>query len=210
MNGWSYKKKPFYDFIKRVFDICFSFFLLVILSWFILLVALLVLLTSKGPAFYLHERIGKNGKPFKLIKFRTMKQDPRPIQEQLTPEQYAEYLKDFKVINDPRVTKMGNFLRKTSIDEIPQLLNILAGHMSFVGPRPLIQVETERFGEYRETLLKVKPGLTGHWAVNGRNCTTYQKRMELELYYVTHRNFWMDVAIFFKTIGVVFVGKGAE
>lgn len=210
MNGWSYHKKPFYDFIKRVFDIFFSLFLLIVLSWFILLVALLVWLTSKGPAFYLHERIGKNGKPFKLIKFRTMKQDSRPIQEQLSPAQYAEYLKDFKVANDPRVTKIGNALRKTSIDELPQLLNIFVGNMSFVGPRPLIAEETLRFGDYRETLLKVKPGLTGHWAVNGRNSTTYEKRIELELYYVTHRSFWLDTAIFFKTIGVVFVGKGAE
>ena len=210
MNGWSYQRKPFYDFIKRCFDLFLSLILLIALSWFILIVALLVVCTSKGPAFYRHERIGKNGKPFKLFKFRTMKKDARPIKEQLTPEQYAEYLKDFKLVNDPRITKFGNILRKTSIDEIPQLINILVGHMSFIGPRPLIQEETERFGEFRDTLLKVKPGLTGYWAVNGRNSTTYKKRMELELFYVTHRNLGLDIVIFFKTIVVVFVGKGAE
>ncbi len=209
MNGWSYQRKPFYDFIKRCFDLFFSLVLLIALSWFILIVAFLVLVTSKGPAFYLHERIGKNGKPFKLIKFRTMKKDARPIKEQLSPEQYAEYLKDFKLVNDPRITKFGNILRQTSIDEIPQLINILIGNMSFIGPRPLIQEETERFGEYRDTLLKVKPGLTGYWAVNGRNSTTYKKRMELELYYVTHRNFGLDTAIFLKTLMVVFKTKDA-
>ncbi len=204
MNGWSYQRKPFYDFIKRCFDFFLSFILLITLSWFILLVAILVWSTSKGPTFYCHERIGKNGKPFKLIKFRTMKQDARSIKEQLTPEQYVEYLKDFKLVDDPRITKFGKILRKTSIDEIPQLINILVGHMSFIGPRPLIQEETLRFGEYREMLLKVKPGLTGQWAVNGRNSTTYKKRMELELYYVTHRNLGLDTAIFLKTIIVVF------
>jgi lipopolysaccharide/colanic/teichoic acid biosynthesis glycosyltransferase len=210
MNGWNYRKKPFYEVLKRLFDVFFSFLILVVLSWFILLVALLVWLTSKGPAFYLHERIGRNGKPFKLIKFRTMKHDARPIQEQLTHEQYLEYLKDFKVTKDPRITKMGNLLRRTSVDEIPQLINILKGEMSFVGPRPLIAEETVKFGNYRDTLLKVKPGLTGYWAVNGRNCTSYEKRIELELYYVTHRSIGLDIAIFFKTIGVVFTGKGAE
>jgi len=209
MDQLKYKKKPVYEFIKRCFDVFISFVVLVAFSWFILLIGLLVITTSKGPMFYGHKRIGKNGRNITIYKFRTMKYDTRPIQQQLTPEQYQEFVKTYKINNDPRITKIGNFLRKSSIDEIPQLWNILIGNMTIVGPRPILQEETLRYGENRSLLLKVKPGLTGYWAVHGRNETTYEKRIELELYYVTHRTIWLDLDIMFRTLLVVFNGKGA-
>ena len=209
MDQLKYKKKPVYEFIKRCFDIFISFVVLVAFSWFILLIGLLVIMTSKGPMFYGHKRIGKNGKTITIYKFRTMKYDTRPIQDQLTPAQYQEFIKTYKINNDPRITRLGNFLRKSSIDEIPQLWNILIGNMTIVGPRPILQEETLRYGENRSLLLKVKPGLTGYWAVHGRNETTYEKRIELELYYVTHRSIWLDIDIMFRTLLVVFNGKGA-
>lgn len=209
MDQLKYKKKPPYEFFKRCFDLFISFVVLVTFSWFILLIGLLVILTSKGPMFYGHKRVGKNGKTITIYKFRTMKHDTRPIQEQLTPEQYQEFVKTYKINRDPRITKFGNFLRKSSIDEIPQLWNILIGNMTIVGPRPILQEETLRYGVNRDLLLKVKPGLTGYWAVHGRNETTYEKRIELELYYVTHRSIWLDLDIMFRTLLVVFNGKGA-
>ena len=209
MDLIKYKKKPIYEFIKRCFDILVSFVVLVAFSWFILLIGLLVILTSKGPMFYDHKRVGKNGKAIMIYKFRTMMHDTRPIQQQLTSEQYQEFVKTYKINNDPRITKFGNFLRKSSIDEIPQLWNILIGNMTIVGPRPILQEETLRYGENRSLLLKVKPGLTCYWAVHGRNETTYEKRIELELYYVAHRSIWLDLDIMFRTLLVVFNGKGA-
>ena len=205
-----YKKKPFYDFIKRFFDILLSLTALVLLSWLFIILALLVKLTSRGPIFYGHLRVGKNGKMFKVWKFRSMAQSKKPLEEILTPEQLEEWHKDFKVTNDPRVTKIGKFMRKTSIDELPQLINILFGQMSIVGWRPILPEELARYEENVDLLINVKPGLTGFWASHGRSNTTYEERMKMELYGVVKRSIWMDIKIIFKTFFGVLKHEGAK
>ncbi len=196
-----YKKKPLYSFTKRCFDILFSLFLILLLSWLLLIIGILVMFTSKGKIIYGHERIGKNGKKFKILKFRSMNDDSKKLEEVLTEEQLEEWYENYKVEDDPRVTKFGKFLRKTSLDELPQLFNILGGSMSFIGPRPIIEEELNKKydDKEKELLLKVKPGLTGFWASHGRSKTTYDERKKLELYYVYKRNILLDINIFFST-----------
>ncbi|MDE5565645.1 MAG: sugar transferase, partial [Anaeroplasmataceae bacterium] len=162
------------------------------------------------PVLYGHKRVGKNGKKFKVWKFRSMRQDNRPLEEILTEAQLEEYHRDFKVTNDPRITKFGKFLRVTSLDELPQLWNIFIGQMSVVGWRPIIVEELEKYGELQELLLKIKPGLTGYWASHGRNDIAYEERMKMELYYVVKRGFFMDLKILFYTVIGVFRRKGAK
>ena len=205
-----YKKKPIFAFIKRFFDILLSSIALIIFSPLFLICAILVKCSSKGPVFYGHERVGKDGKKFKVLKFRSMRLDNRPLEEILTPEQMEEWKRDFKITNDPRVTKIGNFLRKTSIDELPQLLNILFGQMSIVGWRPILEEEFDRYNENKELLSKVKPGLTGFWASHGRSSTTYEERIKMELYYVVKRSLWMDIRIIFHTFFGVLKRDGAK
>ena len=205
-----FKNKPVFSFVKRSFDIISSFIGIIVLSWLFIVLGILVKLTSKGPIFYGHKRIGKNGKEFKVWKFRSMKTDNRPLEEILTPEQLEEYKRDFKVTNDPRVTKIGKFLRKTSLDELPQLWNIFVGQMSVVGWRPILEEELERYGDNKELLLKVRPGLTGYWASHGRSDTSYDNRIKMELYYCVKRSVWLDIRILWHTIFGVFVGKGAK
>lgn len=205
-----HKKKPIYVFVKRLFDFFVSLIMLIILSPLLLIISFLVKVTSKGPVFYKHKRIGKKGKSFKLIKFRTMKFDPRPIEQQLTKEQLEQFYSEFKISNDPRITKIGKFLRKTSLDELPQLFNILIGQMSIVGPRPILDIETEKYGLTRNVLLSVKPGLTSYWACHGRSNIDYQERINMELYYIKHRSWWMDFKIIFLTFIKVFKREGAE
>lgn len=208
-SGHAIKKKPVYDFFKRIFDIVCSLVALIILSPVFLIMAILVKTTSEGPAFFAHKRVGKNGKEIKIYKFRSMVTNAEELIKQFTPEQKAEYEKNFKLENDPRITKVGKFMRKTSLDELPQLLNILKGDISIVGPRPIMEVETEIYGNYRDMLLSVKPGLTGFWAANGRSCTTYTRRRAMEIYYVKNRSLWLDIKIIFKTFASVFKGEGA-
>lgn len=208
-SGHAIKKKPVYDFFKRIFDIVCSLIALIILSPVFLIMAILVKTTSEGPAFFAHKRVGKNGKEIKIYKFRSMVTNAEELIKQFTPEQKAEYEKNFKLENDPRITKVGKFMRKTSLDELPQLLNILKGDISIVGPRPVTEVETEIYGNYRDMLLSVKPGLTGFWAANGRSDTTYTRRRAMEIYYVKNRSLWLDIKIIFKTFVSVFKGEGA-
>lgn len=206
-----YKEKVIYSFIKRAFDIVSSSIAIILLIWLFILLALLIKCTSKGPVFYGHKRIGKNGKEFKVWKFRTMKVDSRPIEEIFTPEQMEEWKRDFKVTNDPRVTKFGKFLRKTSLDELPQLFNILFGQMSVIGWRPILHEELERYSvKEQELLLKIRPGLTGYWASHGRSNTTYSDRIKMELYYVYKRNIWLDIRILYHTVIGVSSNEGAK
>lgn len=205
-----YKKKPLFDFIKRFFDIILSLTAILLLSWLFIILAILVKCSSKGPVFYGHSRVGKNGKMFKVLKFRSMICDNRPLEEVFTPEQMEEWKRDFKVVNDPRVTKIGKFLRKTSLDELPQLFNIFLGQMSIVGWRPILPEELDRYNENKELLTKVKPGLTGFWAANGRSNTTYSDRIKLELYYPVKRSLWLDLKIIFWTGISVIKKEGAE
>ncbi len=205
------KNKKCYFFFKRLFDIIFSFLALIILSPLFLIISIVQVFTSGLPIFYRHLRVGKDQKIFSMVKFRSMKNDSRPISEQLSAEQYQEYLETYKVINDPRLTKFGNILRKSSLDELPQLFNIFIGQMSFIGPRPVIKEELEKFQDKKDIVTSVKPGLTGYWAVNGRSdITDYNERVKLEVYYVEHCSLVLDIKIFFKTIIVVFTRKGAQ
>jgi lipopolysaccharide/colanic/teichoic acid biosynthesis glycosyltransferase len=205
-----YKKKPLFDFIKRLFDIILSSLAIILLSWLLIILAILVKCTSKGPVFYGHSRVGKNGRMFKVLKFRSMKNENKPLEEIFTKEQMEEWKRDFKVVNDPRVTKIGKFLRKTSLDELPQLFNIFLGQMSIVGWRPILPEELERYNENKELLTKVKPGLTGFWAANGRSNTSYEDRIKLELYYSVKRSIWLDIRIIWWTAIGVLKRDGAE
>ena len=208
-NTHSVKPKPIYDFVKRVFDIVWSLIGLIVLSPVFIILSILVKTTSEGPVFFAHKRVGKGGKTIKIYKFRSMVTNAEELIKQFTPEQKAEYEKNFKLENDPRITKIGNFMRKTSLDELPQLINILKGDISIVGPRPVMDVETKIYGNYRNMLLSVKPGLTGFWAASGRSHTTYTRRRAMEIYYVKNRSVLLDLKIIFKTFISVFKREGA-
>lgn len=211
-NESMYKKKPIFSFVKRLFDIVSSGLAIILFSWLFIIIAILVKCSSKGPVLYGHKRIGKNGKEIKIWKFRSMRQDNRPIEEVLTPEQLEEWKKDYKVTDDPRVTKIGKFLRKSSLDELPQLFNIFIGQISVVGYRPVIkeELESKYSEEEQKLLLKTKPGLTGFWASHGRSDTSYEDRVKMELYYCYKRSIWLDIRILWHTVIGVFRHDGAK
>lgn len=198
-----------YMSVKRVFDLVISTIGLIILSPIFLILAIIVKLDSKGPVFFAHTRYGKNGKKFKMYKFRTMYENAQDRINDFTPEQMKEWKENFKLQDDPRITKVGKFLRKTSLDELPQIVNIIKGDLSIIGPRPVIEEELEKYGENKEKFLSVTPGLTGYWQANGRSSTTYEQRMEMELYYIDHISPKLDFKIFFKTIESVIKKEGA-
>lgn len=201
--------KKIYIKIKRVFDIILSIIALVLLSPVFLIISIAIKLDSKGKVIFKHKRIGKNGKEIYIYKFRTMVENAQEVMKTFTPEQMKEFKENYKLANDPRITKVGNFLRKSSLDELPQLLNILKGDLSIIGPRPIIEEELERYGEKKSTFLSVTPGLTGYWAANGRSCTSYEDRMKMELYYVENISFKLDMKVFFKTVISVIKRQGA-
>lgn len=206
-------KTKSYLFIKRLFDFLASLAALILLSPLMLILAILVYLDDPGKVFYGHLRIGKNGKPFKVWKFRSMYMNADKMIDLLTPEQAKQYYTEFKIDNDPRITKIGNFLRKTSLDELPQLFNVLCNDMSLVGPRPLIESEIQTYyADMYDTLLVVKPGVTGYWQAYARNNATYQsgERQKMEMYYVHNASLWLDIKILFKTIGSVLKKQGAQ
>ena len=202
--------KPVYDFVKRFADIICSAIAIILLSPFFIIISIAIKATSKGPVIFVHNRVGKNGKKIGIYKFRSMVMNAEELIEKFTPEQKEEFKKNFKLKNDPRITKIGKFLRKTSLDELPQLFNILKGDLSIVGPRPFIEVETKIYGKYKDILLSVKPGLTGFWAANGRSDTSYKRRRAMEIYYVKNRSLLFDIKIIFKTVISVFKGDGAK
>lgn len=203
------KKIISYINIKRVIDLFLSLVTLILLLPLIGIIALVIKLDSDGPVFFKHTRIGKDGKTIKIYKFRTMVTNAEELIKKFTPEQLEEYKKNFKLENDPRVTKAGKILRKTSLDELPQLLNIIKGDLALIGPRPVVQDELEKYGDNASKFLSVTPGLTGNWAANGRNNTTYEERMKLELEYVDNISFKTDIKIFFQTIYAVIKKEGA-
>lgn len=207
------KTKPIYRVVKRIIDIIGAITGCIIL----IPVAISIYIAKKinkeeGTLFYKQLRYGKNGKQFKLYKFRTMCIGADKILEEYL-SQDKEIRKEFeikqKIEHDPRVTKLGKFLRSTSLDELPQMINILKGEMSIVGPRPIVEREIEKYGENKAKLLTVKPGLTGYWQVNGRSSTTYEERMNMELYYVDNCSMLLDIKIFIKTIPTVLKKEGA-
>ena len=209
-NKESIEKKQTYIKVKRLLDCILATIALIILSPIYLIIAIAVKIDSKGPVFFKHTRIGKNGKIIKIYKYRTMVANAEELIKKFTPEQMKEYKENFKLENDPRITKVGKFLRKTSLDELPQLLNIIQGDLALIGPRPVVKRELEKYGENTGKFLSVTPGLTGNWAASGRSNTTYEERIEMELWYVDHISFITDVKIFFKTIIAVIKKEGAK
>lgn len=202
--------KKAYLFAKRLFDVIFSVAALVLLAVPMALIILLIKIESPGPAIFVHNRFGKNGRPLPLLKFRSMHLNAEQMIEMFTPEQKEEWEQNFKLEDDPRITKIGSFLRRTSLDELPQFINILKGELSLVGPRPIVEEELERYGSEKEKFLSVTPGLTGYWQAYARSRCTYEQRMEMELYYVDHANFWWDIKIMLATVGAVLSGRGAK
>lgn len=210
----THKRKILYRIVKRTIDIVGAIIGIIILLpvtlgiW----IARKILKEDSGPLFYEQLRYGKNGKMFRIYKFRSMcLHADEKLKKYLEENEEArkEFEETQKLKNDPRITKLGNILRKTSLDELPQMINILKGDMSFVGPRPVIDGEIEKYGENKEKFLSVRPGLTGYWQVNGRSNTTYSERINMELYYVDNYSLWLDIKIFFKTFISVFKKEGA-
>lgn len=205
-------KKRIYPCIKRLLDVVLSVVAL-LLIWPVMLVVAIMVAWDRGPVFYAQQRVGRYGKPFRVYKFRSMKPGAERLEDFLSPEELAEYRKEYKLVKDPRVSKVGNILRKTSLDELPQLVNIIKGDMSLVGPRPLL--ESELAGNYtpeqRQQLLSVRPGLTGYWQAVSRNESSYitGERQQQELYYIGRVSFLMDFKIVCMTVKRVFSRKGA-
>lgn len=198
-----------YKIVKRTSDVALSSIALVGLLPIFAVIALAIKLESRGPVFFKHTRIGKDGKIIKIYKFRSMVENAEDLIKKFTPEQMKEYQENYKLSNDPRVTKVGKVLRKTSLDELPQLINILKGDLSIIGPRPVVADELKKYGTNIKKFLSVTPGLTGYWAANGRSCTSYEQRMQMELFYIDNLSFKLDVKVFFKTIGAVLNRRGA-
>lgn len=198
-----YKRSFGYYFIKRLIDIIGSLSGIIVLSPLLLIVALLIKLESKGPIFFQQKRMGLNGKQFKMYKFRSMI---------VNAEELLDKLKDknemtgpmFKMKNDPRITRIGKLLRRTSIDELPQLFNVLKGEMSLVGPRPNLPREVVKFNEYHKLKLLAKPGLTCYWQVMGRSNIDFEEWMRLDIKYLEERSTWVDLKLIFRTVGVLF------
>lgn len=209
INGEISMSLKIYSLFKRIFDVVSSTLLLIILSPLFLILIILVKLDSKGPVFFGHKRIGYKGETISVYKFRSMVQNAEEVLRNFTAEQKAEFEKNFKLDDDPRVTKIGAFLRKTSLDELPQLINIIKGDMSVVGPRPIVQKEVVKYGKYADKLFSVKPGLTGFWQANGRSDTTYDERVQMDMYYIDNRSTLLDIKILFKTVIAVIRKEGA-
>ena len=202
-----------YKFVKRAFDFIVALAVIVAISPLLLIISAIVYLGDPGPVIYGQLRIGKNGKAFKMWKFRSMYKNADKMIDQLTDEQRQQYITEFKIDNDPRITPVGNFLRKTSLDELPQLFNVLCNDMSLVGPRPLIESEIQTYYvDMFDTLLSVKPGVTGYWQAYARNNATYQsgQRQQMEMYYVNHASIMLDIRILFRTVVSVLRKDGAK
>lgn len=206
-------KKAVYLTLKRTFDIVISSIALILFSWLFAIIAICIKCSDGGPVFYFHTRVGKNGKSIRIPKFRSMKVNADKIEFTLNSEQLKEYYREYKLDDDPRVTKIGHFLRRTSLDELPQFWSIIRNDLSIVGPRPLIPDELEsKYGPYASLVVSVKPGLTGYWQAYGRNNITYQDgaRQKMELYYAKNASLWLDIKIFFKTFVAVITKSGSK
>jgi exopolysaccharide biosynthesis polyprenyl glycosylphosphotransferase len=214
LDGWG-------RITKRGFDIIMSLLGLVILSPLFLLIAIIIKVSDPGRVFYPHQRLSRTGRVIKVYKFRSMREkfstggqfsgktDMEIFTELGRPDLVKEWLETQKVKSDPRVSAVGAFLRRTSLDELPQLFNILKGDISLVGPRPIVQEELKKYGQGRSTLLSLKPGLTGLWQVSGRNDISYDERVKLDIYYIENWSLWLDIRIILKTIRMVVSGRGA-
>jgi lipopolysaccharide/colanic/teichoic acid biosynthesis glycosyltransferase len=198
------------DIAKRLFDIVFSLSVLVLCAPIYLILAGAIACTSSGAIFYVQERVGKNYHRFGCIKFRTMVVNADRVLDEMMAQSEdlrQEFSENFKLKEDPRITRIGKFLRITSLDEFPQFINVLKGEMSVVGPRPLVPEEIERYGSAIDRVLTVRPGITGLWQVSGRNDIPYAQRIRIDVSYVKRRNFWFDLGIAIRTVRVMVMPK---
>lgn len=196
---------------KRVLDIFGSVFGLVIFSPIYLVITIIIKQQSPGPVIFKQKRFGRDGKVFFIYKFRSMVVNAEQVLKE-NKELYEEYVRNnykLEQDKDPRITKIGRFIRKTSLDELPQFINVLKGEMSLVGPRPVVPVELEEYGDKKDLFLSVKPGITGYWQVCGRSDVGYPERVDIELHYVHNQSIWLDIQILFKTVLHVLARKGA-
>lgn len=199
-----------YRFIKRTFDIMASLIGLIVLSPLFLVVAIAIYIDDPGSVLFFQERIGKGMGSFRMFKFRSMVADAEKLLEKMPEENQKEFADHFKLKDDPRITRIGRFIRKTSIDEIPQLVNVLLGDMSLVGPRPPLLAEREAYGRHLAAIMSVRPGVTGYWQVHGRSDIGFKERIELNEYYIAHQSIRLDLKILLETVKVVVTKKGAE
>ncbi len=194
-------------FIKRLFDILVSAIVIILLSPLVLIVILAIRLESSGPARFCQERVGKDGKVFNMWKFRSMYINSDKYKSKLSNDMSGGIL--FKMKKDPRITYMGKFIRKSSIDEIPQFWNVFKGDMSLVGPRPALPIEVAQYNSHQLKRLAVKPGITCTWQVSGRSEISFQQQVEMDLEYISNQSFSLDIILLFKTIPAVLTGRGA-
>ena len=193
--------------VKRMIDIVLSVLLLAIAIPFLIPIAIAIMIDNPGTVLYRRNVVGKNGKPFDALKLRTMVENGDEVIN--NTKLVEEFNNNHKLRDDPRVTRVGRILRKTSIDELPQLINVLRGEMSLVGPRMISFPELEKFGEWQDKILEVKPGITGMWQVSGRSDLDYDERVRLNVYYVENRSIMLDLMVLAKTIPAVLIGRGA-
>lgn len=204
------KREGIYVIIKRLIDVIGSLFGIILLFPIFLLIALAIKVEdSRGPVFYAHQRLGQNGVLIPVYKFRSMYQNADKMIDSFTEEQKREYQENFKLKDDPRVTKVGKTLRKTSLDELPQLLNVLKGEMSIVGPRPIVTAELEKYAGYEDLLFSVQPGLTGMWQAFGRSDISYEERVQMDVEYINNKSIALDFKIVIYTVISVIKGTGA-
>jgi len=206
-------RSPVNRFLKRIFDAVLCIVLFPLVLPMILLIGLLIRIDSSGPVFFTHMRVGRNGRPFRIIKFRSMYRDAQDrFRELLDTDEHLrkEWEAHYKIKNDPRITRIGRFLRATSLDELPQIFNVLKGEMSFVGPRPVLQDELDQYyREFTEYYCMVPPGITGLWQISGRSNTNYDIRVKMDTWYVMNWTLWFDIVILFKTVRIVLQKEGA-
>ena len=203
-----------YKNIKRFLDIVFSFLLIIFLIPIFLIIGAIIKINSKGPVLYTQKRIGKNNITFSCFKFRTMHPEANYLLKEIlikNPNFKNEFAETRKIINDPRITKIGKFLRFSSLDELPQIFNVLKGDMSLIGPRPIVKSEIKKYGNDFKKVFSNKPGISGLWQVSGRNKLSYSKRVELDIFYSENISFRLDIKIFIRTLLVILFpnGKGA-
>ncbi|MEG1255948.1 sugar transferase [Clostridium sp.] len=208
-QGELVKESLFYLFCKRMMDIVAATLTLILLSPMLIVVAILIKIESHGPIIFKQERVGLRGIHFNIYKFRSMVINAEELKKKLESQNEMSGPM-FKMKNDPRVTRVGRFIRKTSIDEFPQFLNVLKGEMSLVGPRPSLPNEVEKFEPWMLKRLTIKPGLTCYWQVSGRNNIGFQEWMKMDIDYVNKRNLWIDIKLIFKTLRVLFGDENAS